>query len=321
MITTADANFHQPPDDNFRWCETNPFLFNIPDAAISGLIYVVTRPLLGVCMSDITIQDRISTHWDGAFYLDNQQHLPCPQSLLDYELPNGVSVRAIEPLQRYAVRYEGIDDTRLEFEFNAIMPPYDMNDPDMDPLAAKRHDAGWSSAFGGHFEQTGRITGEAVLRGQHYKLDCIDTLDRSWGPRAERDNAAVTWLHGSFGERLTVHALCAIDPANTSTIGTLISGYVLEDGEVYGLTAFEGRTERLGLLPMSTLLRATDRRGKTFELTGAAINGSPWAPYPSLVYAQSLMRWNCAGEIGYGVQQDVASRTYLTRNRDAMPRC
>ena len=30
------------------------------------------------------------------------------------------------------------------------------------------------------------------------------------------------------------------------------------------------------------------------------------------------MRWNLDGRIGYGVQQDVMSRAYLTRHRDAM---
>ncbi|MCA8977474.1 MAG: hypothetical protein KDC98_22315, partial [Planctomycetes bacterium] len=91
-----------------------------------------------------------------------------------------------------------------------------------------------------------------------------------------------------------------------------------EDGAVHGLTAIEGRSERAGLLPMSTVLKATDVRGKTFAMTAAAINGSPWAPYPSLVYVQNLMRWNLDGEIGYGVQQDVMSRAYLTRHRDAL---
>lgn len=316
MIKSEDAEFHTPPSDDFRWCETNPFLFNIPEACISGVIYTVTRPVLGVCMSDVTVQDRFSQAWDAQLYVDNQQHLPCPDSLLAYDLPNGLSVRALKPLEHYEAHYEGIDDTRIDLEFRALMPPYDMNDPDMDPLAAGRLDAGWNAAFGGHFEQTGRVTGEAVLRGRRYTIDCVDTLDRSWGPRAERDNASVVWLHASFGERLTVHALFAFDPANTAEFGPLISGYVLEDGAVHGLTAIEGRSERAGLLPMSTVMKVADVRGKSYELTAAAINASTWAPYPSLVYVQSLMRWNHAGEIGYGVQQDVTSRAYRCRHRD-----
>jgi hypothetical protein len=318
MIKPEDAEFHTPPEPDFRWCETNPFLFNIPEHRISGVTYVVTRPVLGACMSDITIQDRFSKSWESQAYIDNQQHLPCPKSLLNYELPNGLKVRAIDPLKRYAASYTGIDDTRIELEFRALMPPYDMNDPEQDPKAAGRIGQGWSNAFHGHFEITGHVTGELILRGKHYKIDCIDTLDRSWGPRLERDNSSVIWLHGSFGERLTIHALFAFDPANTDVFGPLISGYVLEDGKLYGLTDALGRSERDSILPMSTVLKVTDIRGKSFELTGAAINGAPWAPYPSVLYTQCLMRWNYAGTIGYGVQQDVISRAYATRHRDAL---
>jgi hypothetical protein len=191
-----------------------------------------------------------------------------------------------------------------------------MNDPAMDPLAEKRQENGWSEAFGGHFEITGRVTGELILRGKRFVIDCVDTLDRSWGPRLERDNASVAWLHGSFGERLTIHVLAAIDPAHGPDFGALISGYVLDDGRVYGLTDLVGRCERQGVFPMSTVLRVTDRRGKSFEMTGAALNATPWAPAPSTLYTQCLMRWNLAGEIGHGVQQDVMSRAYLTRHRD-----
>ncbi|MGE3771773.1 MAG: hypothetical protein AB7I32_02540 [Gammaproteobacteria bacterium] len=318
MIKPEDAEFHAPPGDDFRWCETNPLLFNIPQARISGVLYVVTRPVLGVCMSDVTVQDRYSFAWEDALYVDNQQHLPCPRSLLDYTLPNGLSVRVLEPLKRSEFRYEGIDDTRIELSFEALMDPYDMNDPAMDPLAAGRASHGWAKAFGGHFEITGRVRGVAVLRGTRYEVDCIDTLDRSWGPRQERDNANAIWLHGSFGEGLTVHALLAFDPARGDAFGPLVSGYVLEDGQVYGLTACTGRSERRGMYPMSTWLVATDTRGKVFDMTGAAINCAPWAPYPSVIYTQSLLRWNCNGRIGYGVQQDVLSRSWFGRNRECM---
>lgn len=320
MIKPEDADFHTPPTDDFRWCETNPLLFNIPEARISGVLYVVTRPVLGVCMSDITVQDRYSSAWEDALYVDNQQHLPCPKSLLDYALPNGLSVRVPQPLKHYEFRYEGIDDTLIELDFKALMDPYDMNDPVMDPLAASRQAHGWSKAFGGHFEITGRVTGTAILRGKRYAVDCIDTLDRSWGPRQERDNASVIWLHGSFGEGLTIHALIASDPAHTDEFGALISGYVLEDGQVYGLTACTGRTERQGVYPMSTWMQVTDIRGRQFELTAAAVSCSPWAPTPAMVYTQALMRWHCKGRIGHGVQQEAMSRAYLTRHRDAMRR-
>ncbi len=321
MIRPEEAEFQFSDSSPYDWCETNFFPFAIPEARISGSFYTLTRPRLGVCMSDVTVQDRIATSWDEQLYVDNQQHLPCPQSLLDYSLPNGLSVKAIEPLRHYRIDYVGIENTEIHVEFRSLMAPFDMNDPDMDPMAAARIGQGWGgAAFSGHYEITGRITGEARLRGKVYRIDYVDTLDRSWGPRKERDNGNATWIHGSFGEALTVHAFFGLDPARTQSFGALISGYVLEDGEVYGLVSACGQAERRGIMPMSNVFEATDMRGKVFRFTAATINASPWAPFPSMVYTQAFQRWNHDGEIGYGVQQDVLSRSYLTRHRDLIAR-
>ena len=319
MITKDQADFQFGADSPFDWCETNFFPFSMPEANISGSIYLLTRPKLGVTMVDVLVQDRIAPSWEAQAYVDNQQHLPCPQSLLDYALPNGLSVKVKEPLEHYVIDYQGIDDTGFHLEFRAIMPPFDMNDPDMDPMAAGRIGKGWGgAAFSGHYEITGRITGTLRLRGRDYAIDCVDTLDRSWGPRKERDNGNATWLHGSIGDALTIHAFLGLDPAKQSGFGPLISGYVLDGDGVSGLVSASGQVERRGLLPMSNRLQVEDSRGRSFEMTGGAINGSIWAPFPSMVYAQSFMRWNHEGRIGYGVQQDVLSRSYLTRNRDSI---
>jgi hypothetical protein len=319
MIVKDNAEFQFSDSSPFDWCETNFFPFAVPEARIAGSVYILTRPKLGVTMADILVQDRIAPAWDAQAYVDNQQHLPCPASLLDFTLPNGLSVEVIEPLEHYRIRYEGIDETRLEMEFRALMQPFDMNDPEMDPMAAGRIGAGWGgAAFSGHYEITGRITGRLRLRGTDYPIDYVDTLDRSWGPRKERGNGNATWIHGSFGDELTVHAFLGLDPAAHSGFGPLISGYILGRGELAGLVSAEGEVERSGILPMSNLLRVEDKLGRTYELSAAAINGSVWAPFPSMVYSQSFMRWNCQGRIGYGVQQDVISRAYLTRHRDAL---
>jgi hypothetical protein len=319
MIAREHAEFQFGADAPYNWCETNFFPFSVPEACISGSIYVLSRPKLGVAMVDVLVQDRIAPAWEAQAYVDNQQHLPCPASLLRYAFPNGLAVEAVDPLSHYRIRYEGIDDTAFEIDFQALMAPFDMNDPAMDPTAAGRIGAGWGgAAFSGHYEITGRITGRLRLRGREYAVDCVDTLDRSWGPRKERDNGNATWIHGSFAEKLTVHAFLGLDPAARSGFGPLISGYVLEDGVVSGLGSAQGAVERHAGLPMSNHLQVEDALGRRHELTAAAINGCVWAPFPSMVYAQSFMRWNCAGMLGFGVQQDVLSRSYLTRNRDAL---
>src|SRR3546814_4856999 len=99
------------------------------------------------------------------------------------DLPNGLTVKAIDPINHYRVEYQGIDDTWFKLDYHALHTAYDINDPAIDPLAADRNGPAWDSSWSGHYEMTYRITGELVLRGQSYAVDCVETGDRSWGPR------------------------------------------------------------------------------------------------------------------------------------------
>lgn len=316
MIKPEDAEFHFKPDSHWQWVETIALPFHIPEAKLNGIMYVLTRPMMGVCMCDISLHDRLTDLWEEQLYIDNQQHMPCPDSLLDINLPNGLKLKAVDPVKHYKASYEGIDDTRFELDFVALHEPYDLNDPDMDPTAAKRQSGAWDSSWSGHFEVTYHITGELVVRGKRYAVDCVDTGDRSWGPRPERDNSPVIWWHSSFGKDLTVHLFTGHDIANTARMAPHVSGYVLDKGEVFGLVDSKGQQEYRRAVPVGGELTVTDVRGKSFAMTYSAINSNYWAPYPSNTFLQSYMRVNHAGNIGYGVQQIGLSRAYLTRHRD-----
>jgi hypothetical protein len=320
LITAADAEFHQTTSSDPGWTETLYFPFSVPDKSLCGGFYLVARPNVGVIMCDVSVHDRLSHIWDQMLYVDNQQHMPCPESFLDFSLPCGYTVKVVEPLKRYELSYTGYDDTQIDLTFDALMAPYDMNDPAMDPLAAARHGGAWDASFNGHYEVTGRITGNARIRGVDHRVDVVDTGDRSWGIRKERGSSAVAWFHGSFGEGLTFHALAAIDPASHKNFIKLASGYVLDQGEVRGLVDIVGSFTMDGIMTTSVDATVTDARGKSFSFIGEAINASPWAPCPNAVYAQSYMRWNHAGQTGYGVHQQGLDRGYLTKNRDAFAR-
>jgi hypothetical protein len=320
MIRPQDFQYHFKADSHWQWVETIAFPISIPEARINGSIYVVARPMMGVCACDITIHDRISDLWEDQLYIDNQQHLPCPKSLLEFSLPNGLEFKVIEPLKHYRVRYEGIDDTRFDIEYFGLHEPYDINDPAMDPTAAKRVGPAWDSSWSGHYEQTYRMKGELVVRGQRYAIDCVDTGDRSWGPRPERDNSPLIWWHASFGEALTAHVLTGHDISKTADTGPHISGYVLENGKVYGLTGSRGTQDYRKAIPMGGQMEVTDVRGKTFLFTYNAVTACYWAPYPATTYLQAFMRVSHEGRIGSGTQQLVLSRAYLTRHRDAIIR-
>lgn len=318
MIKPEDFDFHTQDDSPWNWTETLALPFALPEANINSIVYLVMRPKLGICMSDITLIDHISELWEEQLYIDNMQHLPCPATLTKFDLPNGLSFEVLEPLKRFCLRYDGIDDTRFSLEYRALHEPYDINDPNMDPTAASRIGHGWEKSWAGHYEQTYRITGKLVVRGTHYDVDCVETGDRSWGPRAERDNGTMIWWHASFGEALTIHLFTPHDIANTDDFGTLLSGYVLDEGEVFGLVSCSGKQDYHKAMPMGGVLQVTDVRGKVFVLTFSTVNGCYWAPCPSNTYLQSSFRVACNGLIGNGVSQLGLSRAYQTRHRDAI---
>lgn len=320
MISAKDVDFHAgPAGGDFRLAETSFFPFTIPEHGISGSLYFVFRPNLGVAMSDVTICDRISRRWEGQAYVDNQQHLPCPKLLSDFTLPNGASLKVLNAPRDYRLDYVGIDDTEIHFEFRGIMPPQDINDPAQDPLtrrarAAQGADAAWDGAFAGHFEMTARTTGELILRGRRYRIDCLGTMDHSWGPRLERDNTNAAWFQGHFGDDLVVHALAALDPRKLDAIGPVWHGYVLKRGVVRGLVSGSGQAHRDGPFVDSVAVTLQDEDGETYTMNGAAVNWVPWAPYPSVTYHQGLMRWDMDGRVGDGPYQEVVSRAFAARH-------
>ena len=55
MITSKDSEFHPVRRDNWRWTETTPLTFSIPEAGILGNLYIAARPNLGVALSSVGI--------------------------------------------------------------------------------------------------------------------------------------------------------------------------------------------------------------------------------------------------------------------------
>ena len=316
MIRAQDAEFHlMPPEHRGTWAETNYFPFWIPSAGLSGAVYSVFRPGLGVCLSDITIFDRCATHWESLAYTDNQQHIPCPASLARYSLRNGLTVEALDPPRDYKIDYVGIDDTELHFSFNGLMRPQDFSDPEQDPLARKMQaGSGWDKAFDGHFDLTGKVDGELRLRGVTHEIACLATMDHSWGPRAERDNGSAVFIQAHFDEDLSINALMKFDPSDMSRFGPMLHGYVMRSGEVTALVAGEGRTERRGIRPDRFTAMVEDERGFLLALSGHFETWAPWAPYASVLYYQGMARWDHEGRAGTGAFQEVISRAAIARH-------
>ena len=78
----------------------------------------------------------------------------------DFEWPNGVHVRVIEPLTTYAVTYSDPGALEVDLVFEAIMRP----NPHPDGVVP--------FLKGAHFDQAGHVTGTMVLHGEEIPIDC-----------------------------------------------------------------------------------------------------------------------------------------------------
>ncbi|MBI3225423.1 MAG: hypothetical protein HYZ39_10230 [Mycolicibacterium cosmeticum] len=321
MITEKDIDFHIPPTADYLWAETTYFAITIPEERLMVSVYVVYRKGLGVMSADVTAFGALADTRAECLYHDNHQHLPAPETMTDMTTPTGLRIRCSNP-RDYRIDYVGFDDTELHVDFKGLMEPFDIRDPMHSPKAtadskAAAESSGLGTAYNGHFDLTGRITGTLKLRGKEYEVDCIETMDHSWGPRPETHLADSGWQHAHFGEDLVFHWIVLCD--YSKPVGeqhALAHGYVLDDGVVHGLTALKLRTIRTGVVTVAHELEVTDVRGKVWNLYGSAEIGAPWVCYISALVYVAMMRWTLPdGRVGYGVSQEAQSMQGLTAQR------
>jgi hypothetical protein len=313
VIQDEDADFHATDPNDPTWAETNFFGFYSAEAHLNVGVYALFRPNLGIVGSTICMNSRrASTPWEADF-CDMRASLPIPKphNLRDYTLLNSLHVRCTKPNSSWEIAYDDGAGTTIDVSYDAIMPAFDIHDPVMDPMAAlaqaeaAKGNFAWGTAYNGHFDQTGHFAGSVSIRGTTYPIDCISTMDHSWGPRAERGSPNMSWLHAHFGEDLAAHAIFSFDPRSGGRELGFAHGYVVEAGKLYGLKAGAGRTNRVhDRYAEETEITLTDSRDREWRLQGRALTTFPWFPWPNMVGFNVLAEWECAGRTGYGEIQD-----------------
>lgn len=316
MITAADYKFHprDPADDT--WTETLFLIFSVPECSISGNLYVVARPNLGVCHSSIEIHQGLCFHPWQLHHNDAQMHLRCPEDYSDFTLANGLTFKAHDE-REHEWRYESRDGVcSLEFTYSAICEPTDARDPAQVPQAANSKVEGYSGWNNGHLEGKGRVKGWLRLRDKTYQVDCIEGVNKSWGPRNDWGNKGATWVHVDLGE--TVRAFMILDVEfedKTMRYGGFRYGYVLVNGERRPLMDAELTAKRSDMLVTAANVRFVDDRGEVYTARANTIAAGPWYNFnPSSCGYQVLMRWESEGHVGYGHIADFVGQYALSLN-------
>ncbi len=292
-FTARDDRFHFAEMGDDWWAtETCWFSFHHPQRKLGGWFYSMFRPNIGTVAGGAWVWDD-SAHlpWE-ALYSTNltAQQLPRDQDLDDCKLPNGVSIKMLEPCKRYAIGYDDGDRFKANLIFDGVMPP--------EPLTAI------ASTFGSahHFDQFGRVSGEIVLHGEPIAIDCIGMRDRTWGRRPEdrpRQAAYVTGATGSGDGFLAV--------TNTKPEGDLIAyGFLRRDGETVSLAGGERVVERDSVEGWITGITITghDAQGRQLRAVGVPQSRIILNRHTFIDF-NTLLRWDIDGEVGYGEDQDM----------------
>lgn len=317
MIKASDVAFHTPADVPYDWAETNYFSFYIPEANITAWLYTIARPGVGAFVADIQAINRIGRLGLEVLYADFRQHLPMPAKLEDYSLPNGLSVRTSNEPRDYRIDYVGLNGAELHLDVRGLHEPFDIHDPEMDPMAPReRTDTAFGAAYANHFDMTAHCTGTATFHGKTYEVDCVSTMDHSWGPRNEAGMKPMGWINGNFGTDLAFHTIWKIDHGKPGFANfEFAHGYVMLNGETLGCVAGRLRAFRGGkIFPTGYEMFLTDRHGKEWRFLAIVVNQTPWHCYSITTSVVSGVLWFHDDREGSGMVQENWPHELLAGN-------
>ncbi|GAW40283.1 hypothetical protein SH203_00680 [Brevundimonas sp. SH203] len=309
MFTDEDVRYHLPETVPYNWAETSFFYFYVPKANIIGLFYIVARPGVGTMINEIEIWSEMSDDLLRASYIDTQQNLPMPERFEKFSLPNGTSYEA-KGIRSYRIDHVGSYDTELHLDVVGLMPPYDIHDPEMDPLALPHEDSavasGVGASFSAHFDMTTRVTGTIKVRGRSYDVDCIATMDHSFGVRSERGGHPMAWINANFSETHAFHAIWKFFPDRPiDQQYELVHGYALIDGKVRGAKGGRMIARHLGRVAVSYEMTIIDCDDVEHRMYGTATASHTLQPYGYVTVPVTLTRWHKGDQIGWGHSQEV----------------
>jgi hypothetical protein len=320
-----DDTYHSPLDDP-HWVETNWWSFNVPERRIGGWLHCGYHANRGTATWRVFAWDDTGTSPARMAYHRTAVDVPMPPDpdLRDITFPGGgYSVRMLTPLMDYAIGYRDAEaEFGLEFEHRSVHPP-------------QRFTPGQPPAMHNpHLDQLGHITGELVLRGERIPLDCWSIRDRTWGPRPghhaapavpaapreyqakhpggprwreierERGRGRIQYVFGHTDDRTGFLGFVRPSEGDAAGWSPMNVGWLLRDGRFQRLDRTRSRMKnyRDPATGWSAHMEVdlVDVTGRTMQAEGFAVSRMSEQGQG----ANSLMRWEYDGQIGWGEDQD-----------------
>ena len=293
QFTARDDRFHFGELGDDWWAtETAWFSFHHPARRLGGWFYCMFRPNIGTLAGGVWVwDDTACLPWEVLYSANySALQLPAHQELDDCKLPNGVSIRVLEPGMRYALGYEDGERLRATLLFEGVMPP--------EPLTAV------GSTFGNahHFDQFGRVTGHLLLHGERIEIDCIGMRDRTWGRRPEDRPRQAAYVTGAVDANNGFLAVTQLRDGKDE----IAYGFLRRGGLTVGLVSGTREVERdfsTGWVSHITIT-ARDLRGRLLRAVGTPVSRIVLNRH-TFIDHNSLIRWEIGGEQAWGEDQDM----------------
>jgi hypothetical protein len=170
-----------------------------------------------------------------------------------------------------------------------------------------------------------RCTGELVLRGKRYEIDCHPPRDRSWRQsrteqRGGRHDPPIAWTPMYFADGELAFNQVGFESPDTDPawrglleiphgMPTHHFAWVCREGRLCEITDVRRRVikqhPRLHF-PLEQEIEATDANGVEYRFRGTATAAAPIPSWPNASTFDSVVRWEDAGgHVGHGPCQGV----------------
>ena len=320
-----DEKMH-PVLNEAAWSESYYFNFVDPDSKLAMFTRMGFRPGDGWADGLHVVYlggDRVAFTYGRR---DIQKDL----TLYDDDLSSGsLRLKCVDPFKHWQVMYDGdaqdiADDAILlmrrkerpegwykparltmSVDFHAISDPHYA-------MTGKR----------GHFEQTGRVTGNIQIGGESWQVSGYGVRDKSWGPRdwgagiRESTGSAATsepatgptpfvnWVSMNFGAEIAMGATC-FRHADGVMRG---SGWYQEEGKTEDLNdvMIESRYRDNSIWHKAVQMRATTASGKAIELAGKILTICPTKiamPNGATFVNEGIAEFTMGDLTGYGISE------------------
>ena len=281
--------------DSPYWNESVWFSVSIPERRMHGLIQYYFRPNMGMLNGGPVLWDPSGQfQWNCLYY--NWSHLqgvtPGAEKF-DMTARNSLSVKVIEPLQRYAILYDK-EGFALDLMWEAGGPVHELI----------TGDPGQKATAGFHIEQPGRMKGTIRRHGEEFAVDCHSMRDTSYGAREYESLASGGYFWG-IADGSSFHALCMSPGDGLGREANCIGGYIMRGGEMASLVSGQRTVLEFGQFgPSKVRFEGTDTLGRSMMATGTIDPGLVFTGYTDHTVVWSLAEWDWDGVTHWGDNQE-----------------